>query len=449
MMKLKKGFLSLSPLRYIALGTLALILIGTVLLMLPAASRAPGGTSFLDAFFVSTSATCVTGLVSVPTYEHWSLFGQIVLLVLIQIGGIGFMSVVTFLSMSLGRKISLSERQRFLISAGENTLGGAARLLRSVIGGTFLVEGIGAGILFVRFLSLGWSVGRAAWYAVFHSVSAFCNAGFDLMGAFGQSSLCGFTGDLVVNLTVCTLILIGGLGFVVWRDLAEHKLRFSAYRLHTKIVLTGSALLLVIGTLLMFLFEWGNDAIPLTASERVLSALFNAVTPRTAGFNTVDLGKLTDGTLAFMMLLMVIGGAPGSTAGGIKITTLTALLLGTAASARKSQSASLFRRRLESDALRQASAIATIYFSIASTAVLILCGIEKLPVREVLFEVISALSNVGMTLSVTPSLGALSKIVIALLMYFGRIGLLSLAMVLSERRESVPIDRPEEEILLG
>jgi len=431
----------------VALGYLGVIAVGTLLLALPVSSRLGEWTGFVDAFMTSTSAACVTGLIPVGTYAHWSAFGQVVLLILIQVGGLGIMTLVALLSQVLRHKMSLHERKLVMLSSGNDSVGGVSRLIRSILLFTLAFEGIGAVALATRFIPrMGW--GRGIWNAVFHSVSAFCNAGFDLLGRFGESSLTGYTGDITVNVTIMLLILAGGFGFIVWQELFAIRFRPKQMSLHTKVVLIMNGLLLLGGAILFFLFELRNDAIPLTVKERVLSAIFNAVTPRTAGFNTVDIASLSDGSLALTILLMVIGGAPGSTAGGIKVTTLVVLLAGTLASARQVNATNLFRRRIDGDLVRQASAIATVYFVILSVSTVTICAIEPFSVTEILYETVSALSNVGMTMGITSSLTVVSKLMISALMYFGRVGMMSLVIALAAQRENVPITRPAENMLL-
>lgn len=431
----------------VALGYLGVIAVGTLLLALPVSSRLGEWTGFVDAFMTSTSAACVTGLIPVGTYTHWSAFGQVVLLILIQVGGLGIMTLVALLSQVLRHKMSLHERKLVMLSSGNDSVGGVSRLIRSILLFTLAFEGIGAVALATRFIPrMGW--GRGIWNAVFHSVSAFCNAGFDLLGRFGESSLTGYTGDITVNVTIMLLILAGGFGFIVWQELFAIRFRPKQMSLHTKVVLIMNGLLLLGGAILFFLFELRNDAIPLTVKERILSAIFNAVTPRTAGFNTVDIASLSDGSLALTILLMVIGGAPGSTAGGIKVTTLVVLLAGTLASARQVNATNLFRRRIDGDLVRQASAIATVYFVILSVSTVTICAIEPFSVTEILYETVSALSNVGMTMGITSSLTVVSKLMISALMYFGRVGMMSLVIALAAQRENVPITRPAENMLL-
>lgn len=442
--KRRKG---LTQMQIVALGYLGVIAVGTLLLALPISSRTGEWTGFIDAFMTSTSAACVTGLIPVATYAHWSAFGQTVLLLLIQVGGLGIMTLVALLSQVLKHKMSLQERKLVMLSSGNDSVGGVSKLIRSILLFTLAFEGIGAVALATRFIPrMGW--GRGIWNAVFHSVSAFCNAGFDLMGRFGESSLTGYTGDITVNVTVILLILAGGIGFVVWQELFAIRFHPKRLSLHSKVVLIMTGLLLAGGAVLFFLFELHNDAIPLTAKERILSALFNAVTPRTAGFNTVELSSLSDGSIALTILLMVVGGAPGSTAGGIKVTTLVALLAGALASARQVNATNLFRRRIDGDLVRQASAIATVYFMILSVSTVTVCAIEPFSVTEVLYETVSALSNVGMSMGITSSLSAASKLILSALMYFGRVGMMSLVIALASKRENVPITRPTENMLL-
>ncbi len=437
----------LTPMQIIALGYLAALLLGAALLALPISSRSGNPTGAVDSLMTSASAVCVTGLIPFPTYGHWSLFGQIVLLFLIQIGGIGIMTLVALLTKVMGRSLSLKERKLFMLSAGNDTIGGVPKLIRSVTLFTLAFEGAGTLFLALRFVpQMGTATG--IWNAVFHSVSAFCNAGFDLMGRFGQSSLTGYTGDITVNVVIMLLITAGGFGFAVWQDLFACRFRPSKFSLHTKVVLVMSGILFAGGALLFFLFELPNEAIPLTGKERILAALFQSVTPRTAGFNTVDIASLTEGSTALTILLMVIGGAPGSTAGGIKVTSFLVLLAGTLASARQSAATNLFKRRVEGDLVRQASAIATIYFCVASFSVVLLCALEPFSFTQICYEVVSALSNVGMTMGITGQLTAVSKLVLCLLMYFGRVGMLSLVIALAAKRENLPITRPAENLLL-
>ena len=346
----------LTPSRLIAVGFLLVILAGAGLLMLPIASRGePAG--FLDALFTSTSATCVTGLVVRDTFTGWTVFGQLVILALIQLGGLGFMTFITLTSMLLGKRLGLYDRKVLMQSAGNITLDGTATLIRKIIPFTFVFEFAGAALLAIRFIP-EFGVLRGIYAAVFHAISAFCNAGFDLMGMRAPfSSLTAYVSDPLVSLTICMLIIIGGLGFLVWRDLVRCRFRWKRLQLHSKLVLTASGILLFGGWLLLLGFEWNASMADLSIPEKLLASFFQAVTPRTAGFNTVDLSKLSDSGNLLTDFLMLIGGSPGSTAGGIKTTTLAVLVLSALASARGRMRVNTFRMSIERETLRQASSI--------------------------------------------------------------------------------------------
>ena len=433
----------------IALGFLLIIFVGSLLLMMPVSSRTGTATPFLNALFTATSATCVTGLSVYDTFTHWSGFGQAVILLLIQIGGLGFMTVITLFFLLMKKQIQLKERRLLMQSAGNLTLGGVIRLVRKILIGTLCFELIGAILLSFRFCrQLGLSTG--IWYAVFHSVSAFCNAGFDLMGRFEpSSSLAPYATDPLVILTIVSLILIGGLGFIVWNDLYEHKWHFSKYHLHTKIILTASAVLVLIPTALFFITESGGALKDYSLGERWLISLFLAVTPRTAGFLTIPLNELSESGGLLTMGLMLIGGSPGSTAGGIKITTFTVLVLGMIAAARHESKVVLFKRQLEPGSVREASSVITIYALFIFAAAFIICALEPVSLKDCLFETISAAGTVGLSAGITSGLGVISKLCLIILMFGGRVGLLSLALVLAEKREHVPLERPTEKILIG
>ena len=427
----------------VALGYLSVMVVGTLLLALPCSSREGTWTGFVDAFMTSTSAACVTGLIPVSTYGHWSVFGQAVLLVLMQVGGLGIMTLMALFTRLLGRNMTLGERKLFMLSTGNDSVGGVTKLIRSVLIYTFPFEAAGAVILALRFIPQHGAYG--IWEAVFHSVSAFCNAGFDLMGKYGQSSLTGYAGDVTVNLVIMALILCGGVGFIVWQDIFACRFNPKKFTLHTKVVLVMTGILLFSGAALFLLFEAGKT---MPFGERILTAFFNSVTARTAGFNTVEFASLSPASVALMIILMIIGGAPGSTAGGIKVTTFVTLLAGTLASARQVSATNIFKRRIDGDLVRQASAIATIYFSVVSLGIVSLAAIERIDLSWVTFEVVSALSNVGVTMGITGSLSAASKLILCLLMYFGRVGMISLVIALAAKRENIPISRPVENLLL-
>lgn len=438
-----------SKMQIIGMGFLCLILLGTCLLMLPFASKEGQTTSVADALFTATSASCVTGLVRVDTYTHWSLFGQLVILILIQTGGLGFMTVSVFFSLVMKRKIGL--RERGLISESVNAIqvGGIIHLAKKILLGTFLVEGTGAVLLSIRFCGeLG--LVRGIYYGIFHSISAFCNAGFDLMGYQEEySSLVRYSGDWLVNLTIISLIVIGGIGFIVWDDVTRHGLHFKRYRVHSKIVLVTSAVLMFGGAFLFYLFEADNLAKGMGPGEAFLTCLFDAVTPRTAGFNTTDIASLTDSSKLLSIILMFIGGSPGSTAGGIKTTTVLVLLLYVRANIKRTRGVNIFKRRIDDDAIKRASAVASTNLLLALAATLLICGNQSLDLRDVLLETFSAISTVGMSTGITRDLTLLSQLAVIILMYCGRVGSLSMALSFSEKKKISPYELPEEKILIG
>ncbi|WP_326910815.1 TrkH family potassium uptake protein [Sedimentibacter sp. MB31-C6] len=433
----------------IAFGTLAIMLLGGVLLSLPISSRSGDSTPLINAFFTAASATSVTGLVIYDTYSHWSSFGQVIILFLIQIGGLGFMTVVTLFSMFLRRRIGLRERRLLMESANTLKIGGIVLLIKKILIGTFIFESIGAILLFIRFYpEMGLKSGL--FNAIFHSVSAFCNAGFDIMGKYGEfTSLTRYSKDIVVNITVMTLIIIGSIGFVVWDDIGKNRLNFKKYLLHTKIVLTTTAILIFVSAILFYIFEVNRTMVNMTISEKILASFFQSITPRTAGFNTINMTRLSESSSLLTIILMFIGGSPGSTAGGIKTTTFVVLIIGAISSAKHKQDLSIFKRRLENNALKRASSITFIYMFSTLLSICIICGIQDFTMKEVLFEVYSAAGTVGLSMGITPYLNSISKLIIIVLMYGGKVGSLSLALVLAEKKEVIPISRPIEKIIIG
>ena len=444
----KKHRLRLSPVRLIALGFFLVIFVGAGLLCLPVAYKgeAPG---FLNALFTSTSATCVTGLVVRDTYTGWTLFGQLVILFLIQLGGLGFMTVFTLISSALGRRMGLYDRKVLMQSAGNISLGGVGSLISRIIPFTFVFEGVGALLLAIRFVpEFGW--GRGLYFSVFHAISAFCNAGFDLMGVRSPfSSLTAFVDDPIVTLTISALIIIGGLGFLVWRDLAANRFRWSKCQMHTKLVLTTTGTLVLGGWLLFLGLERNASLEGLSIGEKLLASFFEAVTPRTAGFNTTDLNAMSESGNLLTNVLMLIGGSPGSTAGGIKTTTIAVLVLSVLASSKGYTRVNAFRYSIARDMLRQASSIVFIYLGMSLAATMALCVFDPITLKQAMFEVNSAIATVGLSLGITPALSAASRIVLIILMYAGRIGGLSFVLLFSERRSEPPIDRPVGKLLIG
>ena len=444
----KKHRLRLSPVRLIALGFFLVIFVGAGLLCLPVAYKgeAPG---FLNALFTSTSATCVTGLVVRDTYTGWTIFGQLVILFLIQLGGLGFMTVFTLISSALGRRMGLYDRKVLMQSAGNISLGGVGSLISRIIPFTFVFEGVGALLLAIRFVpEFGW--GRGLYFSVFHAISAFCNAGFDLMGVRSPfSSLTAFVDDPIVTLTISALIVIGGLGFLVWRDLAANRFRWSKCQMHTKLVLTTTGALVLGGWLLFLGLERNASLEGLSIGEKLLASFFEAVTPRTAGFNTTDLNAMSESGNLLTNVLMLIGGSPGSTAGGIKTTTIAVLVLSVLASSKGYTRVNAFRYSIARDMLRQASSIVFIYLGMSLAATMALCVFDPITLKQAMFEVNSAIATVGLSLGITPALSAASRIVLIILMYAGRIGGLSFVLLFSERRSEPPIDRPVGKLLIG
>ncbi len=437
--------------RIIAVGYMTVILIGTLLLLLPPATRAGESTGILTALFTATSATCVTGLVVVDTATHWTAFGQTVILLMIQIGGLGFMTLGVLLALILRRRISLRTRGILQESMNYMQLGGVIRLVKITFWGTFLFEGCGAVLLAVRFIPV-FGIAKGILYGIFHSVSAFCNAGFDLMGGYSgkYSSFVEFHGDVLINCVLMALVILGGLGFFVWSDLKKNGCRWKRYMLHTKITLFTTVLLLVAGTILYFLFENDNLLAQMSGKDKFLAALFSSVTARTAGFNTIDTGGLTGASKLLTMLLMFIGGSPGSTAGGIKTVTALVLVAYVWSNLRESKGVNMFQRRLDDDVIRKASNVVVLSMFMAVVSVIFICFIQPyLPVEDVMFEVFSAIGTVGMSTGLTRDLSTASRIVIILLMYCGRIGSMSFALSFTERKKVAPVQFPVEKIMIG
>lgn len=433
----------------IALGFLLLILCGALLLMLPISSRSNTVTPFTTTLFTAASATCVTGLILVDTYTHWSTFGQLVLLTLIQIGGLGFITIGTAVSLLLGRKIGLKQRGWIKESFNVLDIGGVVRLIRLVLKGTLLFEGIGAILLSIRFYPR-MGLAQSIYYGIFHSVSAFCNAGFDLMGKYEPfSSFTLYYNDPVVTFTLCALILIGGLGFIVWSDIAEHKWHFRKYALQTKMVLTASAVLIFGGALLFYLIEGNRLYAGMKVTEKICSSFFSAITPRTAGFNTTDVGGLSEGGKLLTIILMFIGGGSGSTAGGVKMATIFVLLLHLRATLSRSMSTNIYGRRIDTETVTKASALLCTYLFCTLAAALTVCSVENLAIGDVLFEVISALCTGGMTTGITRNLTLISQLLLVFLMYIGRLGSLSFALSFTDHKKMTHVTQPMERINIG
>lgn len=431
------------------LGYLIAILIGTILLLLPVSKNIDGKIAWYDAMFAATSATCVTGLIPFPT-TCWSTFGQVVLLVLIQIGGLGFMTIISLILMIFKKNIGIYHRTVLMQSAGSYSISGVTNLIKRIIIITFFTEGLGALILSIRF-SQDMQIGKAIYFGVFHSVSAFCNAGFDLFG----TSLVNYQGDWIVLSTIMLLIIVGGLGFIVWSDFFDHGFKFKKYELHSKIVLLFNAIIILVPAILFFIFEFtsvGNAGkfTDLPFNQKVLNALFLSVSPRTAGFNSLDLNNLTSSGKLLTMVLMFIGGSTGSTAGGVKVTTIVIVIANLVALAQGKEKIVLFKRRVNNNIVKQASALVLAYLIIIILATLIICAIEPNAMFEsVLFEVISGIGTVGLSLGLSGSASIATKLILTFLMYVGRLGAFSLFDLLLKKSDNIYLEKPEGKVLVG
>ena len=429
----------------IAFGFALLILAGALLLMLPFASTSPGSAGFSDCLFTATSAVCVTGLVVRDTATSWTPFGQAVLLMLIQIGGMGVVTAAVSLSFISGRRIGLMQRSVMQEAIAAPQVGGIVRLTRFIVTAALIIELSGALLLMPSFIpAFGWR--RGTWYSVFHAVSAFCNAGFDLMGVRGAfSSLTSFSAHVPVNLVLILLITVGGIGFLVWNDVKEHGFRLKQYRLQSKIVLTTSAALVLLPFLWFYFFEMRE----LSAGQRILPSLFQSVTLRTAGFNTVDLSAMSDSGQVIMIFWMLIGGSPGSTAGGLKTTTVAVLLLTAFTVFRRKTDVECFGRRIGEDTVRNAAAILMMYLLLFMTGGILISRVEGLPLLTCLFETASAIGTVGLTLGITSGLGGVSRAVLIILMFLGRVGGLTLIYAAQSVHSSTRSSRPLEKVTVG
>lgn len=443
-------FRQISPLKIIPLVFLLIILVGTFLLMLPAAQKGTGTTGFSDALFTATSATCVTGLIRFDTYTHWTTFGQLVILSMIQIGGLGFMTIAMWIMSLTSHKIGLNSRFLMQSSISAPQVGGMVKMTRFILLGTFFIEAAGALLLAGVFVPR-YGIGKGIYYSVFHSISAFCNAGFDLMGteeAF--SSLTRMGDDWYLNLVIMMLIIVGGLGFFVWKDLIANRFRFKKLRLHSKLVVTVTIFLIVFGAVAIFLMEWGEPSTEgKSVGMQILNALFQSVTVRTAGFNTVDLTKMTESSLLMMVGMMLIGGSPGSTAGGFKTTTFAVLVISIVSVFRRRKSEEAFGRRMDENIMRTAACVFMIYLFLAAGSAMLVAKLENVPMMTALFETASAVGTVGITMGITPGVGMASKILLTVLMFVGRVGSLTILMAFSSERKMVPSKLPLEKVQIG
>lgn len=453
-MILKKGTMEkkfkLTNYQIIILGYLSLILLGTLLLVMPFSSSTGKSVGFIDSLLTSTSALCVTGLVIGDTYITWSLFGQIVIILLIQIGGIGFMTIMTTFTLVIRGKLTLGEQSMLQQASGSSSPIKPKRVLKYVCLTTLIIEFTGTVLLSIAFCQ-DMPFGEGVYTALFTSISSFCNAGFDILGRFGAySSLTTYTGNILVNFTVIFLIIFGGIGFLVYSDVIRNKCSWKKYSLNTKIVLVTTLSLILVGTGMYLLCEWKFSLEGLSVGEKLMASLFQSVTARTAGFNTVDIAKTGESGRTLLMFLMLIGGSPGSTAGGIKTTTFVVLIYSVISNIRRKEFVTIGKRRLENAAITQATAIFSLYILSVVLGATIICLLEpNFTLSQVMFEVVSAVATVGLSTGITSFLTIGSKIVIIFLMLGGRVGLLSLVMMFANKNSSAPIERPTERIMVG
>ena len=424
---------------------MGVILLGALLLMLPISVKDGHGATFENALFTSTSAVCVTGLVVKDTASYWTGFGQAVILLLIQIGGLGVITVAAFIAMISGRKISLLQRSMLQDSISADQIGGLVKMTRFIFKVALICEAIGALLMLPTFCGkFGLS---GIWDAVFHSISAFCNAGFDIMGErTGHfSSLTSFASNPGIVIPICLMIITGGIGFLTWEDIAVNKFHFRRYRMQSKVVLTMTGVLIIVPTLLLFVYEYTGKSL----TDRFLLSLFQAVTPRTAGFNTASLSSLSGAGTMLMIALMLIGGSPGSTAGGMKTTTLAVLAANASSVFRRKKSVQLFGRRIDDSMVRHAATLFVMYLTLPAICAAVISIVEKIPVGTCLFETASAIGTVGLSKGITPDLGLLSHSILIVLMFFGRVGGLTLIYAAVNVNSSEVSHRPVEKINVG
>ena len=429
----------------IIMGFAGVILLGTVLLMLPFSSAEKVITPFHEALFTATSAVCVTGLVVKDTGSYWSLAGQTIILALIQTGGLGVVTVAASVSLFSGKKISLMQRSTMQDAISAPKVGGIVRLTRFILRGTFLIEAAGTVLLLPVFM--GDYGKKGIWMSVFHSISAFCNAGFDILGTDSSMfpSLTGYSGNILINLVIMLLIITGGIGFLTWDDIYTNKLNFKRYRMQSKIILMTTACLILFPTVFFYICDLTN----LPMEKRLLAAAFQSVTTRTAGFNTINISEMSEASKAVMILLMLIGGSPGSTAGGMKTTTFSVLILNAIATFRSQENAGAFGRRLEYHVIKNAATIAMLYFALFFGGGIAISVYEGLPLLDCLYEAASAVGTVGLTLGITPELHVFSQVVLIILMYLGRVGGLTLIYAVFSGRNKGNAKLPLEKITVG
>ena len=437
--------IQLNAVQTLAVGFAALIMLGGVLLALPLASRDGRALPFLDALFTSASASCVTGLVLYDTYTQFTLFGQAVILLLIQVGGMGFMTVSILVAILLHRRIGLRQRSILMDSVGALQMGGVVRLTRLAIRVTLTCEGVGAVLLALWFCPR-YGLGRGLWMSLFHAVSSFCNAGFDLLGT--GTSLSTVAGEPLPNIVLMALVICGGLGFLVWDDLLTNRWQIRRWRLHSKIVLFSTTLLFAGGAAAFYFLEKDYAFAGSSAPQRALMAAFQSVTCRTAGFNTAPLTALSQSGTLLTMVLMFIGAGSGSTGGGAKVNTISVLFLSAVAQVRRKEDVNVFRRRLDTATIQKAYSTVSIFFLACLVGTMVMC-LQGISLDSALFEAISAMGTVGLTRGVTPYLPEVSKLVVLLMMFAGRVGSMSVAMAVTRDRPQPKLRNIPEKILIG
>lgn len=429
----------------IILGFLSVIFMGSLLLTLPAATLDGQGATFSDALFTATSAVCVTGLIAHDTATYWTMFGQAVILILIQIGGMGVVTVAVAIVTVSGRKIGLMQRSVMQEAISAHQVGGIVRMTKFILKTSVLIELTGAVLLMPVFCK-DFGLGKGIWYAIFHSISAFCNAGFDLIGIRAPfSSLTSYSANPIVNITIMALIIIGGIGFLTWADVKHNKLHWKKYRMQSKVILSVTVGLIIVPAVYFFFFEFGE----MSFGERIWNSLFQAVTPRTAGFNTADLTLLSETGLMVMIVLMLIGGSPGSTAGGMKTTTAAVMCSNALSVFQKKESAHFYGRRIPEESVRLAATVFMMYVTLFLGGGMVISYVEDVPLLTALFETGSAIGTVGLSLGLTPMLGGVSKAILIGLMFFGRVGGLTLIFAAVSERRITMSKLPQEKITVG
>lgn len=446
MKELKRKILKqFSSARIILFGFIIMIFFGAIILSMPISSRSREFTPFIDALFTATSASCVTGLIVYDTATHWSLFGKIIIIAMIQCGGLGVVTMITIFIQFAGKKIGLRDRATLQSALSAPQIGGIVRFTSFIFKATIIIEIIGAVLMFPTFFK-DFGLSKGIYYSIFHSISAFCNAGFDLMGDISKfSSLTKYQSNIMINITIMFLILVGGLGFLIWQDLLKYKIDIVRYSTQTKIVLTMSAILVVFPTILFFFTEFRS----LDFKTGLLSSAFQAVTPRTAGFNTIDYTKFSDNGIALTIILMLIGGGSGSTAGGIKMSTIFILFATMCSVLKQDKEVAVFKKRIEPDIIKNAAAVFVLDMALFIVGSMLISYIEGFSLKETMFECASAVATVGLTLGITPHLKIVSKLLLICMMYIGRVGGITLIFAAVAPKNNGNARYPKDQVAVG